>query len=732
MAQARPGKPFVTLEIKVGPPQLTVHQGYTVMVSEPDGQIPDVGQNGLFFLDTRLICVWTLFADGVPWKLLNGGGLSGNSGRVFCTNPPIATADGLISENTLGLAFGRRIDGGMHEDVEITNHGPEAVCLNLELVVRGDFADLFEVKGKSVTRRGDIEEIWSSERETLTTTYRNKDFSRAIRIRAAEADSPMTYANGRMSFKIELSPGRVWRGALLYDFADGDNWICAPDEPITDPIGPASMRDAKRWKAEVLRVETSNDTFATAYSQAVDDMSSLRLPLEGTDHIQFVPAAGLPWFVALFGRDSLIISLQNAIVHPQFALGALKVLAQWQATERDDYRDAEPGKIHHELRRGELAHFKLIPHTPYYGTADATPLYLITLHSAWMSTGDRDLLTEHIDTAERCLEWIDTYGDRDGDGFQEYQTRSPVGYENQGWKDSGDAVMNVDGSLVKGPKALCELQGYVYDAWVRMAQVYDALERPNRAGALRAKAASLFEKFNATFWSETEGYYAYALDGNKKPVWSVASNPGQCLWSGIVPRDRAKRVAARLRKPDMWSGWGIRTLSADHKSFNPYNYQTGAVWPHDNGFIAQGLKRYGLHEETCAVAEAVVRAVGYFAMDQLPELYAGTQRDASNFPVQYLGANVPQGWAAGAIFSLLQSLLGFQPDAPNRMLYVDPHLPTWMPDLTVRDLRLGATTFDIEFVRTGEKTHFDVTKGPSDRVALRSMSEWSHGLTGRD
>ncbi len=719
----------MTLEIKVGPPQLTVHQGYTVMVSGPDGQIPELSQNGLFFLDTRLICIWTMFADGVPWKLLNGGGLTGNSGRVFCTNAPIPTADGTIAENTLGLALGRRIDGGMHEDAEITNHGSDAVCFNLELAIRSDFADLFEVKGKSVTRRGDIKVTWSGETQTLTTTYVNKDFSRSIRLRAADAGSAMTYANGRLSFKVQLAPGAAWRASLLYDFADGDAWSEAPDECITDHIGPASMRDAKRWKEEVLKVETSNSTFAAAFSQAVDDMSALRLPIEGTDHIQFVPAAGLPWFVALFGRDSLVISLQSTIVHPQFALGALKVLAQWQATERDDYRDAEPGKIHHELRRGELAHFKLIPHTPYYGTADATPLYLITLHSAWMSSGDRDLLDEHLDTAERCLEWIDKYGDRDGDGFQEYQTRTPVGYENQGWKDSGDAVMNVDGSLVKGPKALCELQGYVYDAWVRMAQVYDALDRADRAEELRAKATSLFEKFNAVFWNEAEGYYAYALDGDKKPVWSVASNPGQCLWSGIVPADRARRVASRLKKPDMWSGWGIRTLSADHKSFNPYNYQTGAVWPHDNGFIAQGLARYGLHEEACAVAEAITGAVGYFAMDQLPELYAGTQRDRSNFPVQYLGANVPQGWAAGSIFSLLQAMLGFQPDAPNKMLYVDPWLPDWMPDLLVRDLRVGSALFDIRFTRGSGGADFEVVKGPSDRVARRPMTEWAVNLT---
>ena len=217
--------------------------------------------------------------------------------------------------------------------------------------------------------------------------------------------------------------------------------------------------------------------------------------------------------------------------------------------------------------------------------------------------------------------------------FQEYETRSPVGYANQGWKDSGDAVMNVDGSMVKDPKALCELQGYVYDAWLRMAEIFDALDKRDRAISLRRKAAALYAKFNEAFWNEAEGYYAYALDGDKRQVLSIASNPGQCLWSGIVPPERARRVADRLMKPDMWSGWGIRTLSADHKSFNPFNYQTGAVWPHDNGFIALGLKRYGFHEETSKVVEAITRAASYFALDQMPELYAGTQRDDSNFPV---------------------------------------------------------------------------------------------------
>jgi len=336
-----------------------------------------------------------------------------------------------------------------------------------------------------------------------------------------------------------------------------------------------------------------------------------------------------------------------------------------------------------------------------------------------------------MDTAERCLEWIDKYGDRDGDGFQEYQTRSPVGYDNQSWKDSGEAVINPDGTNVKGPKALCELQGYVYDAWLRMAQIYDALEKPDRAEALRKKAAALYEKFNADFWNEEAGFYALALDGDKKQVLSIASNPGQCLWSGIVPPQRARRIADRLMLRDMWSGWGIRTLSANHKSFNPYHYQIGAVWPHDNGFIAQGMKQYGFDAEACRVAEAITRVADFFELDQMPELYAGTQQTPGSFPVQYLGANVPQGWAAGSMFAVLQAMLGFQPDAPNGMLYIDPTLPNWMPELTVRDLKLGHQSFDIRFTRDGAHTAFEILKGPAERVARRSMTEWDKLLRGK-
>ena len=398
------------------------------------------------------------------------------------------------------------------------------------------------------------------------------------------------------------------------------------------------------------------------------------------------------------------------------------MLGRWQAKERDDYRDAEPGKIMHELRYGELAHFKLIPHTPYYGTADATPLYLITLHAAWRATGDRTLLEQHLDTAEGCLSWIDDWGDRDGDVFQEYQTRSPVGYENMAWKDSGDSMVYPDGSLVKGPKALCELQGYVYDAWLRMAEIFEVLKKPQRASELRAKAAKLFKRFNEAFWDEELGFYAFALDGNKKKVRTIASNAGHCLWSGIVPPERAAKVVKRLMAPDMLSGWGIRTLSALHPAFNPYNYQTGSVWPHDNAIIALGFKRYGFDAELGKVARDISDAASHFLSNQLPELYTTVERDEKSFPVQYLGANVPQAWAAGSVFALLQAILGYQPDAPRGKLYLDPVLPQWLPDLTLLDMHIGKQRFDIRFWRDGDQTQFEVLKGNPKAVERASFA----------
>ena len=711
----------MNLEIQVGTPQLTIHQGETVWLADPDGQLTPGSERGLLFRDTRLISVWRLYANGTRWELVNSGATTHYATQAFLTNPTIPAQGGDIPPRTLSLTLGRWVEDGIHEDIDIANHGPERVRFNLELVVRSDFADLFEIKSGRIVRRGRITTDWSEAAQTLRTEYRNADFMRGISV-TARGDDPAVYANGRLSFAIEVPRGGTWHACLLTDLLDGGETLRAPDACTHDSDASTAARRLAAWRRDTLKLHTSNEEFYRHYHQAVDDMAALRMAVAQDGHTHLMPAAGLPWFAALFGRDSLIVALQTAPVTTAFAEGALAVLGHWQAGERDDARDAEPGKILHELRRGELAHFRLVPHTPYYGTADATILYPIVLHTAWSWTGDRSLLERHLASAEACLRWIDEYGDRDGDGFQEYQTRAKQGYENMAWKDAGDAVLYPDGSHVKGPKALCELQGYVFDAWTRMAEVYDELDQPARAAALRTKAQALAERFDAAFWDDDFGGFAYALDGNKKRVLTSVSNVGHCLWSGIVRPDRARAVVERLLAPDMFSGWGIRTLSARHAAYNPYSYQNGSVWPHDNGFIALGFKRYGFAAEAARVARAVSGAASFFALHQVPELYAGLPRESAPFPVQYLGANVPQAWAAGSVFSFLAALLGLQPDATQGVLCLDPALPAWLPDVTLRDLRFRGEALDLHVRRVGDASVVEVMKGNPAAIRVASPS----------
>jgi glycogen debranching enzyme len=702
----------MTFKVRVGPAQIAIHHASTVLVTEPNGEIQYPSDLGLYLLDTRLISAWSVEANGEPWELLNGGAVRHDTARVYLTNREFLTEDGIVTGRTLSLVVSRHIDGGLHEDLDITNHGGTEVRFNLEVMIRSDFADVFDVKAKRNVRRGHISSSWQ-DGQTVTTTYRNQDFVRAVSIDVQPGNLRPVYANGRLSFEVKLAPAQTWHACLLYTFI-------AEDRVFSAPVAHASGQViAENWRQSVATIRTSNEEFYRMYRQAIDDMGALRLPVQGSYDEVFVPAAGLPWFMAPFGRDSLIAALQNMIVWPEFARGALDVLGHWQATARDPWRDAEPGKIMHELRYGELAHFNLIRHTPYYGTADATPLYLITLHAAWKATGDRELLRAYLPNAEAALRWIDADGDRDGDMFQEYHRQTEGGYENMCWKDAGDSMTWPDGTLVQGPKAVCELQGYVYDAWQRMAEVFDAVGQPGRADGMRAKAAALFKKFNDVFWNEEAGFYAYLLDGKKQPVPTIASNIGHLLWSGIVPPDRAQRVVARLMAPEMNTGWGIRTLSNQHAAYNPYSYQNGSVWPHDNSLIALGFKRYGFAADVAALTRGISEAASHFESNQLPELYAGIDRSASPFPVQYLGANVPQAWAAGSAFALLQAILGIEQDAPNQRLWIDPMLPAWLPDIALHNIPLGTKRFSLRFVRDGEQTNCEVLDGDPAVVQRR-------------
>ena len=714
------------IEIKVGPPEITISQGRTFMVTTKGGQVlPDTAQ-GVYAMDTRFVSFYRLYINRSPLEVINASQLTFYAARFHLTNPEIKIEGGTIPENTLNITINRTVGEGIHEEFEITNYSGKKVQFQLQLSLRSDFADIFEVKSGNIIQRGETETIWDREQGELHTTYNHEDFHRATRYRVTHCTVPTGYANGRICFQIELAHNESWQmcGDMLLEHGQqvkqASPHLCSFSQQETASTGATSPaasairsdfdQQQAHWQARCTKITTPNNDLYRMYNQAILDMGALRIYDMDVSEDAWVPAAGVPWFVTLFGRDSLTISYQNMLVSPDFARGALKRLSEYQATERDDWRDAQPGKIMHELRFGELAHFHKIPFTPYYGTADATILYLIVLSETYRWTGDVELLKEFRQTAENCLHWIDHYGDLDGDGFQEYQTFSTPGYPNMSWKDAANAVVYADGSQVKQPKGLCELQGYVYDAKMRMAEVFEALGDEAHAKALREQAETLKQRFNERFWMENEGCYAFGLDPQKKQITSVASNTGQCLWSGIADRDKARRIAERLLQEDMWSGWGIRTLSSKNPAYNPLDYQLGAVWPQDNGIIAAGFKRYGLIEEANQVMRAIFDAIERFDAYRPPELFAGLKRQGElDFPVLYpKGANIPQGWATGSIFHMLRTMLGLRADAPHRRLYVNPTLPDWLPEIELRHMRVGACSLTLRFWREGNDSRWEV------------------------
>lgn len=713
------------IETSVGPPVITISQGNTFMVTDLNGEIGNAGEQGIFCDDTRFVSFYGISANGEPWRLASSSTTTYYTARVYLTNSKFSTEQGDIAAGTLVLTITRNIGDGVHEDLDIVNYGLAAVHFNLEISLRSDFADLFEVKSHQFVRRGRIISRWDNPDAELRTSYTNGDFHRAVGYQASNSTSKPGFANGRITFEIDLAPGAAWHTCADYMLTSGKR------ERKAVRSCPELLQDTHfdrlqlQWEQRATGLTSANEEIYRLYHQSVEDMGALRLNDHDSSEDVWLPAAGVPWFVAIFGRDSLIVSLQNMMVSPGFARGALEKLAEHQATEVDDWRDAQPGKILHELRVGELAHFKRVPHTPYYGSADATLLYPIVLHEAWKWLGEESLLRKYRDVALRCLEWIDAYGDLDGDGFQEYQTRSSNGYENMGWKDSGDAIVYPDGSQVKQPKALCELQAYTFDAWMRMAEVFEALGETDRAAELRRKAKNLQTSFEQRFWCEEIGTYAFGLDPAKEPIRTVASNAGHCLWSGIASPEHAARVVQRLMEPDMWSGWGIRTLSALNPAYNPFSYQLGSVWPHDNGIIALGFKRYGFAAEAARVARDISQAASRFESHRLPELYSGIERKPGTFPVQYVGANVPQAWAAGTVFHLLQAILGLQADAPNQRLYLDPDLPAWLPEVTLHGLTVGKARLDLRVWKENGATRWDASvREGSVEVEQQAWQPW--------
>jgi len=736
----------MSIEIKVGPPVITISQGRTFMVTDQRGFVNPDSDEGTYAIDTRFISFYHLYINRIPWQVINSSQLSFYASRMHLTNPKIMTEGGELLAHTLGLTLNRTVSEGVHEEFEVVNYSGGKVLFVLELAMRSDFADIFEVKTNNIVQRGQQETQWDVKAKLLRTTYDHKDFHRAASYQITHVNSPLGYANGRLFFEIELDQNEKWQACGDLILEHGQHIIkptpgsCsygqksthtsgATPSPQSEPTSDFDKRQA-RWQDRCTAITTSNNDLYRTYRQAIDDMGALRIYDMDVSDEAWVPAAGVPWFVTLFGRDSLTVSYQNMAVSPGFARGALKRLAQYQATGRDDWRDAQPGKIMHELRFGELAHFHKVPFTPYYGTADATILYLIVLSETYRWTGDAKLFKEYRKAIDGCLDWIDHYGDLDGDGFQEYKTFSTPGYNNMGWKDAANAVVYADGSQVKQPKGLVELQGYVYDAKMRMVEAFQVLGDDERANALLKEAESLKRKFNKAFWMEDEGCYAYGLDPDKKQITSIASNAGQCLWSGIADPDKAERTARRLLHKDMWSGWGIRTLSSKNPAYNPYDYQMGSVWPQDNGIIAAGFKRYGLVKEANQVMQGIFDAINRFDSYRPPEVFAGIHRKGDvDFPVLYPGgANIPQAWATGSIFHMVRTILGLRADAPHSRLYVNPTLPDWLTEIELQHMQVGPCSITLHFWREGKSSRWEVRdmtaeKGVSKDDMIQVMDE---------
>lgn len=642
-----------------GQQDLTTIAGHAFIVSDALGDIAAGADQGLFVADTRFLSRYTLRLAGQEPILLRSGPVGPAETHVYATN---AAFDGHPA-HTLELIRCRRLDQAFVETISLTNRGLKPVEIEVALTFDADFADIFEVRAL-MTARPPRRSIGRTEDQQIAFTDRRRGRDRMAQISFSQP--PGSVARGTARFRVHLSPAETWTVDVRVAWA-------VPEVQTIDPIpiaGIALEEPLATWLQRVPRLTTDDHDLELAYDRAVRDLAALELALSSGHAI---PAAGVPWYLAIFGRDALITSFQSLLLGPRLALGTLRTLAAYQATERSDFRDSEPGKMPHEIRFGELAGAGTVPHSRYYGTVDATPLWILLLAEVYRWTEDRAILDELLPAAERALGWIDEHGDLDGDGLIEYERRSRRGLENQNWKDSWDSMRFADGRFAEPPIAAVEVQGYVYAAKQALADIYDVRARPADAARLRTEAARLKHLVHEAFWLPDEEFYALALDHDKRPVDSVTSNPGHLLWSGLPEEPYAGKVVERLMAPDCFSGWGIRTMASTMVAYSPISYHNGSIWPHDNSLIIAGFRRYGYGREAVEVSNGLIAAARWFDEHRLPELFCGYDREQTPFPVDYPVACSPQAWAAGSVPLLLQELAGISPKSDGLRVNPLPH-----------------------------------------------------------
>lgn len=686
---------------------LAVKEGDTFLYSDLEGNLDHGGSFGLGFYahDTRFLSHFRMTVNGRDPVLLSSSSERGYMSHVDLTNPDLYEGDRLVvPQQTLNIRRIRAINGRLFERVRVKNYNAFAVTIDLEFVFGSDFADIFEVRGMLPGGQGTDEPPILEGSLVVFELVGRDGIRRQTRVSFA-AEPDRLVADGQLvsaTFRITLGPYQTKLVGFTVEPVAGDNH---PDALEFDVAVHHLRRSYEEWERASTQFVTDNELFNQLLDRSLRDLRAL---YTATDDGHIL-AAGIPWYVTVFGRDSLVASHQLLSVNPRPARETLSFLADHQGTEVDDWRDEQPGKILHEIRHGELAGAGIVPHTPYFGSVDSTPWFLILFaqHLRW--TGDVAFAEELLPAAEAALRWIDEYGDADGDGFVEYECRSAGGIRNQGWKDSHDAIVHDDGRLAEPPIALAEVQAYVYLAKERMADVYVSLGREREAERLIAEAEALRRRFNDAFWMDDERTFATALDADKRQVRTVTSNAGHGLYCHIVDDEKAVALAKRLLAPDMFSGWGIRTMSKGAVAYNPMSYHNGSVWPHDNALIAAGFKRYGFVRSTNRIATALFDAAIQADYMRLPELFCGFTRRTPNRPVSYPIACSPQAWAAGSPFLLLQAMLGLSARAHVDLLTVNkPHLPTWLNTVEVRNLAVGGSRISLLFRREGEITSFSV------------------------
>ncbi|MET7469979.1 glycogen debranching N-terminal domain-containing protein [Micromonospora sp. NPDC005686] len=653
--------------------------GNTFVVSQDTGDIEATASEptGLFSLDTRYLSKWVLTVNGERLNALSYDDLQYYEARFFLV-PGVATH---YTDAKLSVIRERAVGGSFRETVTILNHDEKAIDLEIRMDAGADFADLFQVKDEILNKKG--EHYAEAEPDRLRLGYRRGNFRRETFV---SANRPARYDQRGFAWSIRLEPNEQWDAVIdVQTFAigpGGRDLRMGLRAHGTERL--ALQHDLEEWIARAPKVNSEHDEIAATYRRSLVDLAALRfspLSLGG----QTLPAAGLPWFMTMFGRDSILTCLQVLPFAPEMSKTTLRILGALQGARFDDFRDEDPGRILHEMRYGETAAFEEQPHSPYYGSVDATPLFVVLLDEYERWSGDGALVKELERECRAALKWIDDYADLLGNGYIWYERRNTdTGLENQCWKDSWDSISYADGTLPPFPRATCEVQGYAYDAKTRAARMARTFwGDPAYADQLEREAAELKRRFNNDWWVADQGFYALALDPDGRQCDVLSSNIGHLLWSGIVDEERAPRIAEHLLGPRLWSGWGVRTLAEGEVRYNPIGYHNGTIWPFDNSFAAWGLRRYGFAEEAATVANGILDAATYFG-GRLPEAFGGYQRELTNFPVEYPTACSPQAWSTGAPLLLLRTMLGLEPHEGH--LVVDPQLPVGMGRIEVLDI----------------------------------------------